>query len=135
MTTSTKTFYHYLDSVYTQGGGDCPEMTITGIELALEASRPNSLIYVFTDSSAKDYNRTNNVLNLIQQKQSQVEISSHIVIVIQMSRLSCFELNSQIEEWFKCCAKVNSPDEQKGWECLTDVQYGINIRTVVCALR
>ncbi|VDP65418.1 unnamed protein product [Echinostoma caproni] len=72
VTTSTKTFYHYLDSVYTQGGGDCPEMTITGIELALEASRPNSLIYVFTDSSAKDYNRTSNVLNLIQQKQSQV---------------------------------------------------------------
>ncbi|CAH8631898.1 unnamed protein product, partial [Dicrocoelium dendriticum] len=72
VTTSTKTFYQYLDSVYTQGGGDCPEMTVTGIELALEASRPNSLIYVFTDSSAKDYNRTNNVLNLIQQKQSQV---------------------------------------------------------------
>ncbi|CAL8103250.1 unnamed protein product [Calicophoron daubneyi] len=72
VTTSTKTFYQYLDSVYTQGGGDCPEMTITGIELALEASRPNSLIYVFTDSSAKDYNRTTNVLNLIQQKQSQV---------------------------------------------------------------
>ncbi|KAF8572398.1 hypothetical protein P879_00742 [Paragonimus westermani] len=72
VTTSTKTFYHYLESVYTQGGGDCPEMTITGIELALEASRPNSLIYVFTDSSAKDYNRTANVLNLIQQKQSQV---------------------------------------------------------------
>ncbi|GAA55160.1 hemicentin-1 [Clonorchis sinensis] len=72
VTTSTKTFYQYLDSVYTQGGGDCPEMTITGIELALEASRPNSLIYVFTDSSAKDYNRTDNVLSLIQQKQSQV---------------------------------------------------------------
>ncbi|CAH8671633.1 unnamed protein product [Schistosoma margrebowiei] len=72
VTTSTKTFYEYLDNVYTQGGGDCPEMTITGIELALEASRPNSLIYVFTDSSAKDYNRTEKVLNLIQQKQSQV---------------------------------------------------------------
>ncbi|CAH8874719.1 unnamed protein product [Trichobilharzia szidati] len=72
VTTSTKTFYEYLDNVYTQGGGDCPEMTITGIELALEASRPNSLIYVFTDSSAKDYNRTEKVLNLIQEKQSQV---------------------------------------------------------------
>ncbi|VDO62502.1 unnamed protein product [Schistosoma margrebowiei] len=62
VTTSTKTFYEYLDNVYTQGGGDCPEMTITGIELALEASRPNSLIYVFTDSSAKDYNRTEKVV-------------------------------------------------------------------------
>ncbi|VDK71760.1 unnamed protein product [Dibothriocephalus latus] len=72
VTTSTKTFYQYLESVYTQGGGDCPEMTITGIEMALEASHPNSLIYVFTDSSAKDYERLPRVLNLIQKKQSQV---------------------------------------------------------------
>ncbi|KAL3318664.1 hypothetical protein Ciccas_002676 [Cichlidogyrus casuarinus] len=71
VTSNTKTFYQYLDSVYTQGGGDCPEMTVTGIEMALAASRPNSLIYVFTDSSAKDYNRTQNVLDLIQKKQSQ----------------------------------------------------------------
>ncbi len=72
VTTSTKTFYQYLEGVYTQGGGDCPEMTITGIEMALEASQPNSLIYVFTDSSAKDYDRLPRVLNLIQKKQSQV---------------------------------------------------------------
>ncbi|KAL5107767.1 Hemicentin-1 [Taenia crassiceps] len=72
VTTSTKTFYQYLESVYTQGGGDCPEMTITGIEMALEAAQPNSLIYVFTDSSAKDYDRVPRVLNLIQKKQSQV---------------------------------------------------------------
>uniref|UniRef100_A0A5K3F1W2 Hemicentin-1 n=1 Tax=Mesocestoides corti TaxID=53468 RepID=A0A5K3F1W2_MESCO len=72
VTTSTKTFYQYLESVYTQGGGDCPEMTVTGIEMALEASQPNSLIYVFTDSSAKDYDRLPRVLNLIQKKQSQV---------------------------------------------------------------
>ncbi|VUZ55036.1 unnamed protein product [Hymenolepis diminuta] len=72
VTTSTKTFYQYLESVYTQGGGDCPEMTITGIEMALEAAQSNSLIYVFTDSSAKDYDRLPRVLNLIQKKQSQV---------------------------------------------------------------
>ncbi|VDN96274.1 unnamed protein product [Rodentolepis nana] len=72
VTTSTKTFYQYLESVYTQGGGDCPEMTITGIEMALEAAQPNSLIYVFTDSSAKDYDRLPRVLNLIQKKQSQI---------------------------------------------------------------
>ena len=43
--------------MYTQGGDDCPEMTVRGIELVLEVSRPNSLIYVLIDSSANDYTK------------------------------------------------------------------------------
>jgi len=37
-----------------QGGGDCPELAATGIIAAIEASKPNSHLYFFSDASAKD---------------------------------------------------------------------------------
>lgn len=89
VSTDPDVFQQELASVSVQGGGDCPEMTLSGknflkffklifliffsgIKEALEVSLPGSYIYVFTDARSKDFHLEDRVLTLIQEKQSSV---------------------------------------------------------------
>lgn len=84
-TSSPEEFLNSLKSVKAYHNGlnyDCQELALSGLEMALENSRPKSYIYVFTDASAKDYNKIERIRKLCQEKQSQVCIKylfNHII--------------------------------------------------------
>lgn len=72
VTTDHKLMMQRLNSISIYGGGDCPEASVEAVQQALQLSRPNSYIYVFTDARSKDYHLAPQVLSLVQKKQSQV---------------------------------------------------------------
>ncbi|KAJ8728639.1 hypothetical protein PYW07_006335 [Mythimna separata] len=51
---------------------DCWEPAMKGLLLALEKSKNNSYIFVFTDAPAKDYIDSQSVIELCQHKQTQI---------------------------------------------------------------
>lgn len=56
------------------GGGDCPEMCLSGIKLGLMNAQSNSFVYVFTDADAKDAFLYNDILDLAMAKRVPVSI-------------------------------------------------------------
>ncbi|XP_070593768.1 von Willebrand factor A domain-containing protein 7-like isoform X3 [Erythrolamprus reginae] len=54
------------------GGGDCPEMSMSGLKLALQQSMARSKIFVFTDAGAKDKSLKGEVQILIDSTKSIV---------------------------------------------------------------
>ncbi|OWR49308.1 hemicentin-2 [Danaus plexippus plexippus] len=72
VTRDRKEFKKALSDITVDGGGDCPEYSMKGIQLALEHSKPNSLFYVFTDAASKDYEEYEKIKSLGLKKSIQV---------------------------------------------------------------
>ncbi|XP_054907451.1 von Willebrand factor A domain-containing protein 7-like [Poeciliopsis prolifica] len=71
-TTDPEIFKGYINSLKAAGGGDTPELSLSGLQLALTGAPPNSEIFVFTDAPAKDKHLRNPVIALIEQTKSVV---------------------------------------------------------------
>ncbi|RVE63984.1 hypothetical protein OJAV_G00141750 [Oryzias javanicus] len=71
-TTNADVFKGYINSLTPSGGGDTPEMSLSGLQLALTGSPPNSEIFLFTDAPAKDEYLKNSVIALIEQSKTVV---------------------------------------------------------------
>jgi hypothetical protein len=72
VTSDPDEFRQAIAAIVVSGGGDFAELAISGLILALQASRPRSTIYLFTDATAKDFNRFPEALTLIFEKRIQV---------------------------------------------------------------
>ncbi|XP_070537057.1 von Willebrand factor A domain-containing protein 7-like [Ptychodera flava] len=71
-TTDPEEFRAAISNLTADGGGDCPELSMTGIELAILNSLPGSEVFVFTDADAKDINKTDDVIALGQARKTKV---------------------------------------------------------------
>ncbi|XP_062852458.1 von Willebrand factor A domain-containing protein 7-like [Trichomycterus rosablanca] len=71
-TTDPDLFKKHLNALSAHGGGDTPEMCLSGLQLALTGSPPQTEIFVFTDATAKDYLLKSTILALIQRTKSVV---------------------------------------------------------------
>ncbi|KAI4879515.1 hypothetical protein NFI96_006856 [Prochilodus magdalenae] len=71
-TTDPEEMKQTVNSIRVAGGGDIPELSLTGIELALLTAPPLSDIFVFTDAPPKDTQLLDTVKSLIESTRSKV---------------------------------------------------------------
>ena len=61
-----------VNNLTASGGGDCPELGMTGLYQALLHGLPESIIYYFSDADVKDEWRRNEVTALAKQKRVKI---------------------------------------------------------------
>ncbi|XP_034400448.1 von Willebrand factor A domain-containing protein 7 [Cyclopterus lumpus] len=72
MTTNADIFKDNINKLSASGGGDIPELCLSGLQLALTAAPPSSEIFVFTDAPAKDAYLKSTITALIESTKSVV---------------------------------------------------------------
>ncbi|XP_029288639.1 von Willebrand factor A domain-containing protein 7 [Cottoperca gobio] len=72
MTTNADVFKDSINKLTASGGGDIPELCLSGLQLALTAAPPSSEIFVFTDAPAKDAYLKSTITAIIESTKSVV---------------------------------------------------------------
>jgi hypothetical protein len=63
-----------INSLFASGGGDCPELSITGMIGAISVMDPNSDLFMMTDAAPKDYD----LVDELEQAATDKKIAIHI---------------------------------------------------------
>uniref|UniRef100_A0A8C9RCE8 von Willebrand factor A domain-containing protein 7-like n=1 Tax=Scleropages formosus TaxID=113540 RepID=A0A8C9RCE8_SCLFO len=92
-TTNADEFKLRISALTPDGGGDEPEMCLSGLQLALTGASPSSQIFVFTDASAKDEYLKGTVLALIEKTHSVVTFMLTNVFSARRRRSSGIDVN------------------------------------------
>ncbi|KAL6479862.1 hypothetical protein MHYP_G00108950 [Metynnis hypsauchen] len=69
-TTDPEEMKRTVNNIRVSGGGDIPELSLSGIRLALTTAPPSSNIYVFTDAPPKDTELRDTVISLVESTRS-----------------------------------------------------------------
>ncbi|XP_056450921.1 von Willebrand factor A domain-containing protein 7-like [Gadus chalcogrammus] len=71
-TTDPNVFKAWLSNLTAAGGGDYPELALSGLQLALTGAPSGSEVFLFTDGIAKDLHLTDTVLALMERTKTVV---------------------------------------------------------------
>lgn len=72
VTDNPANFKSALAGLFASGGGDCPELAMTGAYNAVAAADKGAQVYLFTDASARDSGKYGSVLDLASSKKSRL---------------------------------------------------------------
>ncbi|XP_056225781.1 von Willebrand factor A domain-containing protein 7 [Seriola aureovittata] len=88
MTTDADVFKDSINMLSANGGGDVPELCLSGLQLALTAAPPSSEIFIFTDAPAKDAHLKSTITALIESTKSVVTFMLTDVLASRRRRRS-----------------------------------------------
>ncbi|XP_026795889.3 von Willebrand factor A domain-containing protein 7-like [Pangasianodon hypophthalmus] len=95
-TNDPNVFKKQLNVLKAAGGGDSPEMCLSGLQLALTGSPVQTEIFVFTDADAKDKRLRNTVQALIERTKSVVTFMLTNTVSSQHDGQVSSQLHSQV---------------------------------------
>ena len=74
VTSDANTVIDAVNNLTASGGGDCPELGMTGVYQALLHCPPETIIYYFSDADVKDEHREREVMSLAKDKKVKINL-------------------------------------------------------------